>query len=370
MVSVPIGDKQEIRDYMSAQGQGQGGDSSTDVILVLIVLGIGLFLISHFYGNDITRIHVFIRLHLVQFYKMIPWIGNAEVLSAAERVMIIKTANEWDLDELGKLSGAIRGYIVIPFALIFVGYAYYIWNKNPMNRFCRKLNRQSLLDSESRQWPWVVPILKLDLTNASILEGPWAMAKPPVEFSKKFRLLNPDKTLNRARAEKLFASQLGNLWDSPDKLPNYVKALLACFMAQACRDKDAATEGLKALAIGMAAKSVDYTWVDPLLKKYINEPIIQAAIARSAYTSTLLCTILEAGRKNGVLPPNYFLWLRPVNRSLWYALNGVGRRTPFSEVAGIHAHFLAEKVAGKAMERPYIIKAVDALEGALKEIIF
>ena len=38
---------------------------------------------------------------------------------------------------------------------------------------------------------------------------------------------------------------------------------------------------------------------------------------------------------------------------LWYTLNTVGRQTPFLEVAGIFAHWIAEREAGRRVVGTY-----------------
>ncbi len=53
------------------------------------------------------------------------------------------------------------------------------------------------------------------------------------------------------------------------------------------------------------------------------------------------------GTRDGVQASADFLWLKPIDRRLWYMLNTVGRQTPFAEVAGPYAHWLAEREMGK-----------------------
>jgi hypothetical protein len=63
----------------------------------------------------------------------------------------------------------------------------------------------------------------------------------------------------------------------------------------------------------------------------------------------------------GVLASAQFLWLRGVDRELWYACNNLGRRTFHSEGAGALAHFMAEDAAGKALPIPRLETALIAL---------
>ena len=53
--------------------------------------------------------------------------------------------------------------------------------------------------------------------------------------------------------------------------------------------------------------------------------------------------MLVAARTDGVLASAEFLWLKPVDRQLWFMLNSIGRRTPFVEVSAPYAHWLVER---------------------------
>ena len=48
----------------------------------------------------------------------------------------------------------------------------------------------------------------------------------------------------------------------------------------------------------------------------------------------------------------------------------MGRQTPFVEVAGIFAHWVAEKEAGRKLIVPMVEEATNALEIALKEVVY
>jgi intracellular multiplication protein IcmP len=63
----------------------------------------------------------------------------------------------------------------------------------------------------------------------------------------------------------------------------------------------------------------------------------------------------------GVLAAAQFLWLRGVDRDLWYSLNNLGRRSFHSEGAGALAHYMAEDIAGKAVPGARLETAIGAL---------
>ncbi len=65
--------------------------------------------------------------------------------------------------------------------------------------------------------------------------------------------------------------------------------------------------------------------------------------------------------QGGVLAPAQFLWLRAVDRALWYPLNNLGRRSFHTEGAGAMAHFMAEQNAKKPLVVPRIDTAIITL---------
>jgi intracellular multiplication protein IcmP len=348
-------------------GQQQQGDSSNDLLYVGVFFLILYVILISFFGESIAKYHLMLRgwwADLGNF--LLPWKPFAEMSQALDTY----SPREWlESGKIDRVSQDLRWFMFIPLGGLFGFYAYRVWSKNPTQGLRRKMDREKLVKSEVRLWPWIAPVQGLDLVATPIDEGKWAMARTPVDFAKRYRLMN-GREVHEVRTEKFFASQLGKLWEGPEKLPSHLRALFACFIAQACRDKDGARDGLRALALTVHTGKPDYSFVDGLLKKHINDKRIAQVFEQHAYVITVLCGVLDLARKNGVLPPAYFLWLRPLNRPVWYALNNLGRRTPFCETAGVHAHFLAEKVAKHRLERPYVTEAVKALGKALREYKF
>jgi intracellular multiplication protein IcmP len=175
-------------------------------------------------------------------------------------------------------------------------------------------------------------------------------------------------SLKRGQTNKVFIMQLGPLWHSVDRLPPHVRALFAIFAGRHNSDPGAVAL-LKQLSSSATTK-LDFTGVDQLLKKYIDTKPVQQVIQSHAYILTVMASMLVLARLDGVQASADFLWLKPLDRRLWYTLNTVGRQTPFTEVAGIFAHWVAEKELGKKLQIPMVEEATNALELALKEIIY
>ncbi len=105
-----------------------------------------------------------------------------------------------------------------------------------------------------------------------------------------------------------------------------------------------------------------------MLKKHVNTEIVQECAAKHAYTLTVLASLLEKARDDGVLPSADFIWLKPLDRRAWYLLNCIGRQTPFSEIAGVFAHWKAEQMLQRKSVVPMVEEAVNALEDAVKNV--
>ena len=107
-----------------------------------------------------------------------------------------------------------------------------------------------------------------------------------------------------------------------------------------------------------------------LLKKHKDAKLIKKLESRHAYVSTVMAALLELARTDGVLATADFLWLKTIDRQLWYILNNVGRRAAYPEVAGAIAHWRIESRMQRKLITPMIEEAVKALKLAIAEIIY
>ena len=288
--------------------------------------------------------------------------------------------------DLVLIGSAVGESIRYPFVLLLMVLAVVIYLGHTTRVFKRTYSMLDLAKFEKENWPQINPVLDLNLLKTDIDKGPWAMAMTPIQFCKRHRLLEEirpqrregmsrkdwDKIevlLKRGEANQVFALQLGPVWRGVDKLPLYSKALFAVFAARINADSKAAAAILIQLNRTCTTK-LDFTGVDELIKKHINTKIVQQILNSHAYTLTVMASMLERARDDGVQASADFLWLKPVDRKLWYTLNTVGRQTPFVEVAGIFAHWMAEKEAGRKLVVPTVEEATKALELALKEVVY
>lgn len=92
----------------------------------------------------------------------------------------------------------------------------------------------------------------------------------------------------------------------------------------------------------------------------------EVLMRRHAYSRTGLMTMLQEARNTGNLASNELEWLKPEDRTLWYCMATVGRKTAFIECAGVYAHWLLECLCDFPVPEPDVTEAVESLYIALK----
>jgi intracellular multiplication protein IcmP len=288
--------------------------------------------------------------------------------------------------DLMSIGNAVGDWLRIPLVFLLFVLAVVVYFGNATRVFKRAYSMHELAKLEKDNWPQIASVVNLDLIKTDIDTGPWAMAMTPMQFCKKYKLLEEvrpqrqegmlrkewdkvDVVLKRGETNKIFALQLGPLWKGTAQLPSHTKALFAAFAARINADTNAATNIFLQLNHS-PANNLDLTGVDEVLKKHENTKAVQKIVQSHAYVLTVMASMLEAAREDGVQASADFLWLKPVDRRLWYTLNTVGRQTPFIEVGGVFAHWISEKEAGRRLLVPLVEEATNAVELALKEVLY
>jgi intracellular multiplication protein IcmP len=302
----------------------------------------------------------------------------------AHDIYIMETINpasvEWS--QLLTLSAHVGAYACYPYIIILTILSVFLYQSDVTLKYRRAHSMKTLRAQEQRNWPAIMPVVTKDLVATDITQGPWAMALTPIEFARKYKLLKKNDALmsgsepgleftadiRRGDAKRVFTLQLGAIWNGFDACAPHVRAIAAVFMARMNRDRTAAYTILKALDKSVTEGTPDYTVATEVLNKYSQAENVQEVIGRHAYLLTVMASLLAASRDDGVMPSADFLWLKSVDRRLWYMLNCVGRQTPFVEVGGPFAHWIAERTIGRRSLAPMIDEAIVALEVAVKEV--
>ena len=364
---------------MAQSGQSQNSDDGMAPLWIsafLIITGMSVW----YYQHEVI-VFFFSKINLWQA-KAINLIWPGHPLSN-----LIQTIENSDLsrvtwNELVEFTTLVGSYTRYFYLTIISILAFFLYQKDISSKFCKVYSMKTLRAQEQENWPSIAPVIKEDLWKTDISEGPWAMALNPMEFGRKYNLLKKNDllmeasmpgqemtaALRKADAKRIFTMQLGPIWKNFNSCQPHVIALAAIFMARLCKDRESANHISKQLSISFAKGKIDYSSAYPILDKHKNSYQVQEIIQKHAYVCTVMASLLEAARDDGVVPSSEFLWLKPVDRRLWYTLNCVGRQTPFVEVAGIFAHWKAEKKMKRPSLTPMIDEAIKALEIAIKEV--
>lgn len=369
---------------VSPQQQGAPADNSMAILWGTALAFAALGIIWYVFKNKIAAFYLHLKLYEVDFLSLFSAQHFAPMRESISSTLSQGYANVTftQLIQLGAEVGDVTRY---PFTILLIIFGILLYFGNATHVFKRTYTMKELVKLEKNNWPQISPVAGLDLLKTNIDVGPWAMAMTPMQFAKRYKLIEevrPERregmsrrewdkievVLKRGEANKIFALQLGPIWKGIDQLPPHSKALFAAFAARINADSKSAQELFAQLS--SSAPKLNMEGVDELLKKYGNSELVKQIIDSHAYVYTVMASMLERARDDGVQASADFLWLKPVERKLWYTLNTVGRQTPFVEVAGIFAHWVAEKEAGRKLFVPIVDEASKGLDIALKEVLY
>lgn len=362
-------------------GGGGGGERDTGTGLIWIMVGTIVLVAVIWFAGHTLIVEGFFKLKLFEI-SIVNFFTDE--LSNVRSVILNTNPATVPFNSLGVYAAAVNRYLTIPFAIILLLFALLLYSKSSVSRFKNNYTMRTLLQFGTKLWPQTKPGLEIDLIKEDIAKGPWAMARNPMEFAKNYRLLQEKAaefvegrlrkeaqitvTLIKSRANRIFTIQLGNLWQDVDHLKPHARALYAAFAAKAARDAKTSRELLEKIANSWKAGKVDFSYAEPVLAKYRNDPHVVEITKRHAYEFTVMASVLQLARTDGVLPTADFLWLKPIDRRLWFILNDIGRQTASVEAAGIFAHWLAEKELGRKIKTPMVEQATKALDVAIQDI--
>ena len=366
-----------------AQPQPGQEDGSTAILWAIAAIFVILGLMWYVFKEQIISGYLALKLWELRGLSFVTRNENIATLQN-----VIQSANHATLrfDDVVSMGQMVGTYLRIPLTAIMGALMFIVYFGNSTRLFKTTYSMKVLAQSEKVNWPQIGPVLGLDLVHTDIDKGPWAMAMTPIQFCRKYNLIEEfrrprqegvsrkegDKVevmLRRGEANKVFALQLGPRWEGISRLPPYSKALFAIFAARINADTKTAYNLIMQLNRSIINK-VDYRGVDALIKKHEGSKIVKQILSSHAYVLTMMAAMITAARLDGVQATADFLWLKPLDRRLWYVLNTMGRQTPFVEAAGPFAHWLSEKEAGRKLIVPMVEGATTALEIALKAMVY
>lgn len=366
---------------MGQQAQQSSGDHSLApawIMGLIVFLGYFIWYGAHQYIVSFVFAFNIIQAKIINYVVHDPSLKNDILLMQT----LDPAAVDWN--QLMVFTRHVGEYSRYPIIALMLLFALILYRSDVTLKYRRRHSMTTLREQEQENWPCIMPVVKEDLVAMDVNSGPWAMALTPMEFARKYQLLKKSDVLldgasavpglemtaglKRGDAKRIFTLQLGPAWDGFERCPLHVKALAAVFMARMNRDKAAATSILKNLDKSYVMGKLNPGDIDSILNKHLNTELVQEVISRHAYLLTVMASLLEHARQDGVVPTSEFLWLKTTDRRLWYMCNCVGRQTPYAEVGGPFAHWKAEKSMGRGSRAPMVDEAIKALEIAIKEV--
>jgi len=367
---------------MAGQQQSQqGGENS----LAALWITIGLFLLGwgiwHYFQIQIAGFVYALRsweITAVSFFT--PALDQTKQWMAANPPYV-----GMSIEILVNISDQVGRILRYPVIAILAVLATVLFFHDAKSRYKKLYSMKRLLKEESVNWKQSIPIMDADLVNTPLDKAPWAISLSPMRFAKRFKLLGERKELpvsassgtkakfvyevDRGRSERVFSMQLGRFWTGLDDLKPYELAIFAILAARADHNSKASTTLMHQISASAADKNFDFSGTRDLLVKHMNNKGVVRVVHSHAYILTVFASLLELARLDGVLATADLLWVKAVDRRLWFVLNTMGRQTPCCEIAGVFAHFLVEKEIGRRIIVPMIDEAVKAFEIAMADII-
>jgi intracellular multiplication protein IcmP len=339
----------------------------------------------------------------------------------------VKSINDFSWEDIWTLTtftGEYMRWLVVPPFLLWV---VAMWRKDPIFKFRRQMNIKSLLERNARVFFSVRPLVGEDLLAAGNYKNNWRPFVNPFNFTLEKNLfkmegretkdvnkymvglwkkrVNMDEslvgeyeypTLDEAQARVLFEKNLGEkIWDNDKRpetkndvwsmlmrMPMHKRALATVLLCHYIAEGDLKKEGdalLEQFADSYyveklkkkkkkkvwSAEALNASGVNnklrEILKKYDFDIVIIPFLFH-AWSHTLLISLFTRVK---TITSADFIWVKPVDRELWYVLNNVGRKTFGAEGGGAFAHFQVETGLARPLGSPDVDSAVDGLKSAL-----
>ena len=223
-------------------------------------------------------------------------------------------------------------------------------------------------------------------------DGRDANISPPItppEWLKQNNVRFEDNELDHEACREAFIEQLGKAWHGFDRCSMYGKVvLLMCALHYLkvekvfpgfnvddkgeSKPKSVSLHEREELSIAFASGKDGTAAMKAFIERHQKDPKVRKIIdtigSKHAYENTVIYAMLDRARaKGGVFKEHDMLYIKKLDRHMWYGLNNCGRKRFHTEGAGIMSHYFAERVANRALIEPYLDPACEGVENYLYE---
>lgn len=185
-----------------------------------------------------------------------------------------------------------------------------------------------------------------------------------------------NQTVDIDKLQEVLVAQIGPEFGNPNKWSREEKGLAGALFLFAKAEKKKSQALLDSMSMSYTENEDDdrecsIAVPDEAIDafgEYLPEFLQAPEMARhDSFRHVWFVALLQLARSKGVLPAFYFLWLRPLNRGLWYAMTQMGGREPYAEGLAVWSHFRSEEVAKKSLDVAFVHPAVDGVVNYLKD---
>lgn len=350
---------------MSMQSPQQGNDDAT-LILILIV-AFGLYFAVTYFQDDLKNVWRYMRLAELYPFAFIDFLPYLNTLGIERGVHWLQNVHPSQIttEQMTQFDNHY-GVLRYPFAILPMYLGFKLFSR--LERRNSTFNMEQLLSRMSTwpEFPWLkyfivnspekesIDFNRLDdnsFENAVALNPyEFALLTPPLGLTEGDRPIFENGMLDKHLARRSFETQLGAAWRGKiSELDTHERRIFDELMAMIIKS------GFKA---------------NPLIKdkdaqKKDQKKTIYNELNKHAYVRTMIMTLLEMARGGGVVAALQFRWVKAEDRTLWYIISSVGRKTPFVEACGVFAQWSLEKEVGRAVPFIEVECAVEGLEFAI-----
>lgn len=331
----------------------------------------------------------------------------------------------WDAAKM--LIGVVAHTVMLPVLPLCIWRITKVRKTFKIKKFIRRFDLKKLVALNAQRYAAIASIVGEDLLKEPLHDGHWAMARQPIDFALENKLVYarkislarsqlgkmlglqkraddgekrqyigswvpkkmnwsvperrrvmPDPArcrLDEQRTDDVYLKLLGPQWRGPQALTRFQKCVLAILTTAIVKGMPEARELALHLAKSFKRKdkrgrhrpTIDDKGIDHRLHKLMENDHVKDVVSKHAYVNTVFMGLLDRVWKNGVFTTREFLWLKPVDRTLYLALNQMGGDKPWTEAASCWSHYLAEQMYGGALKVPCVEAATDALRDLLFE---
>lgn len=347
---------------------------ATFIVMCLVLAGVA-YLLWHFFSGYIIRGMFpiqWLQIKLIEYTSGIGQTGR-NVLEFVEST-ITGDQDAWtigivDFWTIRTIVGERIQWPMVGLTLVFA--AILIKRSMRSDKFKAVLSLNSFMEYNAQHWRTSLFSVKFDP------DKDWPEMKPqksPGEWVRDNGIKYEKGDLDIAKAEGVMLEQLGSLWQGQDNLPLHIEAMFAIMGAHMIGHPGSGGLRGDLTVTYTLQKDVEKrdAQVKALIAPFIADEKVKEAInsvaAKHAWTSTILIEFFEQSRSaQGVLATAEFLWLKSIDRPLYYVLNNVGRRAFHVEGSGAICHYFYEKRASRSLPDPKFDKALEGIVYYLKE---